>query len=226
MPLSQEAFQMEIVGSAAALGQWPLCSTAGSHKEIGGCCRDALSAFPQAGGERGAEPCQGAPPLCRRQPGLSPRARGARKLAGRMLTRQGEGNRREKRRGREKKLKDFNTNNLQGVFCKQNGGHRARSTCLSALTLIVWGRRRKRTSLAACAAVCLCPKQPGSRAGWSCVVVGAVCLRRQERMRSWVQGIGQVYGSCDKASSLTQTLWEPALHLLHLSPTASFPSDA
>lgn len=47
-------------------------------------------------------------------------------------------------RGERGKPNDFNTNNLQGAFCKQRGGHHARSTCLSALTLIVRGRRKNR----------------------------------------------------------------------------------
>jgi len=107
--------------------------------------------------------------------------------------------------GEREKPKDFNTNNLQGVFCKQNGGHRARSTCLSALTLIVWGRRRKKIPLAACAAVCLCPSSctPGCRC-WH----GSV-------------GAARRHGACEqgrgcrgKASPRTQTCRVPAPHPL------------
>lgn len=81
-----------------------------------------------------------APPGLPQHPGCSPSARGAPELAARMLTGWGEGGGKDTER---EKLKDFNTNNLQGVFCKQNGGQGARSTCLSALPLIVWGRRVK-----------------------------------------------------------------------------------
>lgn len=75
----------------------------------------------------------------------------------------------EKEEGETAKLKDFNTNNLQGVFCKQNGGHHARSTCLSTLTLIVWGRRTKKK-----------PKTlSSSRAGELDLHCGGCCVPRE-----------------------------------------------
>lgn len=163
---------MEMAGSAAALGQWPPSLRSPRAQRSGGTLPGSPARLPPARG-RARGGCAGAAAATRAQPGRSPGALGARKPAGRMLTSWGEGEKKKKKDGEREKLKDFNTNNLQGVFCKQNGGQGARSTCLSALTLIVRGRRGKNPALAARVLV-VCPCPSGWGGGGCCLaVVGA-----------------------------------------------------
>ena len=58
------AFQMEMVGSAAALGQWPpsLCSPQ-PQRTVGTVPEEPLSPLPRPGAERGAEASRGSLPL-------------------------------------------------------------------------------------------------------------------------------------------------------------------
>lgn len=187
-----------MAGSAAALGQWPPSLRSPRAQRSGRTLPGEPRSAPPGPGQSEGRPCRG----FRRHSGAAGLlAQGPRGTKTGWKNANTVGGRGEKKDREREKLKDFNTNNLQGVFCKQNGGQGARSTCLSALTLIVWGRRGKRTPRLAARVLVVCP----------CPVAGEAV---GDAWQWWVMpGTG---GCCSKASSRTQTCRVPAPQLLCL----------